>query len=108
MEKRGIQNIVGNHELADFDKDIYGVLSPHATRSLEQTLKYLTYTSLCYIGTLPRYLEMEGALMVHGCPPDSPEVYLNHMDLSEIRKVFASNRFDILRGAYPSSDAHTL
>ena len=95
LEKRCIPNILGNHELAVLDKKYRGDFSTQALRSLEQTLKYLTSASLRYIGTLPRYLEMEGALMVHGCPPDSPTDYLNHMSFSEIRETFTSNGFDI-------------
>lgn len=33
--------------------------------------------------------------MVHGCPPDSPTNYLNHMSLSEIKEAFSTNSFDI-------------
>lgn len=95
LEKKGIPNILGNHELAVLDKKYRGDFSTQALRSLEQTLKYLTSASMRYIGTLPRYLEMEGAIMVHGCPPDSPTDYLNHMSFSEIKETFWSNGFDI-------------
>jgi len=37
LERRGIPNILGNHELAVVDKDARGDLSPLALRSLEQT-----------------------------------------------------------------------
>lgn len=95
LEKRGIPNILGNHELAVIDKDFRSDFSPEAIKSLEQTLNYLTSASLRYIENLSFYREMEGALMVHGCPPDSSTVYLNHLSLSEIRKTFGANRFDI-------------
>lgn len=95
LEKKGIPTILGNHELAVLNKDFLCDFSPQASNSLERTMKYLTSASLHYLGTLPAYREMEGALMVHGCPPDSPTVYLNHMTLPEIREVFAANRFGI-------------
>ena len=95
LEKRGIPNILGNHELAAIDKDFRSDFSQEAIKSLEQTLNYLTSASLRYIENLPFYRQIEGALMVHGCPPDSPTVYLNHLSLSEIRETFGSNRFDI-------------
>ncbi|MDA8141147.1 MAG: metallophosphoesterase family protein [Desulfobacteraceae bacterium] len=94
LEEMRIPNILGNHELAVLDKKFRGDFSPQASRSLEQTLKYLTSASMCYLESLPAYREMEGALMVHGCPPDSPSVYLNHMSFSEIRETFMSNGFD--------------
>jgi predicted phosphodiesterase len=95
LEKQGIPNILGNHELAVLDKNLRGYFSPQALRSLEQTQKYLTYASLNYIETLPRYLELEGALMVHGCPPDSPTDYLNRMSFLETEETFTLNGFNI-------------
>ena len=95
LEERGIPNILGNHELAVVDKDARGDLSPLAVRSLEQTLKYLSAASLLYIKNLPSVREMEGALLVHGCPPDSQTIYMHHMSLPEIREIFAATQFDI-------------
>lgn len=95
LEKMKIPNIIGNHELAVLDKKYRGNFSTLALRSLEQTLKYLTSASVQYLKSLPAYRELEGALMVHGCPPDSPTDYLNHMRSSEIKETFSSNGFDI-------------
>lgn len=95
LEKLHIPNIAGNHEIALIDRDYRDDFSPQAIVSLEQTLKYLTPASLLYIKNLPYYREMNGALMVHGCPPDSPTIYLNHMSLPEIKETFASSSFDI-------------
>jgi len=95
LEKFRIPNIVGNHEIALIDKDYRVDFSPHAIISLEQTIKYLTPASFLYIKNLPYYREINGALMVHGCPPDSPTIYLNHMSSSEIKKTFASNSFNL-------------
>ncbi len=95
LEKMGIPNMLGNHELAVTDRDYRSDFSPQAILSLDHTLKYLTLSSLLYIKNLPYYREMNGALMVHGCPPDSPTIYLNHMSLPEIKETFASSSFDI-------------
>jgi diadenosine tetraphosphatase ApaH/serine/threonine PP2A family protein phosphatase len=95
LEKQGIPNILGNHELAVLDKKLRGYFSPQALRSLKQTLKYLTPASMRYLKILPTCRELEGALMVHGCPPDSSSTYLNHMSFPEIKKTFILNGFDI-------------
>ncbi len=95
LEKRAIPNILGNHELALLDKSFRADLSPEAFRSLEQTMTYLTPAAISYLESLPLFREMEGALMVHGCPPDSPTVYLNHLSFPEKKETFASNDFDI-------------
>lgn len=95
LKKKSIPNIIGNHELAAIDKNFRIDLSARAHKSLKQTLKYLTSASLSYIASLPSCRVVEGALLVHGCPPDSPTTYLNHMSLPEIKETFDSNRFDI-------------
>jgi diadenosine tetraphosphatase ApaH/serine/threonine PP2A family protein phosphatase len=95
LKKRGIPNILGNHELAAIDKNFRLWLTPRALESIKHTLKYLSSASLSYIKNLPTCRVVEGALLVHGCPPDSPTIYLNHMSLSEIRETFDSNRFTI-------------
>lgn len=91
----GIPNILGNHELAAIDKNFRFWLTPRTLKSIEHTLKYLSSASLSYIKNLPTCRVVEGALLVHGCPPDSPTIYLNQLSLSEIRETFESNRFTI-------------
>ncbi len=93
--KLGIPNILGNHELAAIDKDFRLWLTPQTLESIKQTRKYLTSASLSYIKTLPTSRVIEGALLVHGCPPESPTIYLNHMSSSEIIETFESNEFNI-------------
>jgi predicted phosphodiesterase len=95
LEKEGIPNILGNHELAVLDKNYRGDFSTQAFRALEQTLKYLTFALMRYLKSLPACRELAGALMVHGCPPDSPTDYLNHMSFQEIKETFTSNGFNI-------------
>ena len=95
LYNRGIPNILGNHELATIDKNFRIWLTPQARKSIEHTRKYLSSASLSYIKNLPASRVVEGALLVHGCPPDSPTIYLNHISLSEIREAFDSKRFTI-------------
>lgn len=95
LEKKDILNILGNHELAVLDKNLREYFSPQALLSLEQTLKYLTVASMRYLKSLPAYLDLEGTLLVHGYPPDSPTDYLNRMSFSEIEETFTLNGFDI-------------
>lgn len=95
LEKKGIFSVLGNHELAAIDRNFRNDFSPQAIISLERTLAYLTSTSLFYVKGLPVCQNMEGALMVHGCPPDSPTTYLNHLSMPEIKASFSTNSFDI-------------
>ncbi len=95
LEKRGIPNILGNHELAAIDPGFRICLTPKTLKSIEHTLTYLTSASLSYIEKLPKTRIVENALLVHGCPPDSPVIYLNQMKLWEIKNIFKSNDFKI-------------
>jgi diadenosine tetraphosphatase ApaH/serine/threonine PP2A family protein phosphatase len=95
LYNRGIPNILGNHELAIIDKNFRIWLTPRTLKSIKHTEKRLSSTSLSYIINLPVFRVVEGALLVHGCPPNSPTIYLNHMNLSEIREAFDSKSFTI-------------
>ncbi len=88
IEKRNIVNILGNHEQAILDKTYRQCFMRGAVTSTEQTMKFLTAASLSYLGTLPKLTVLNEALFVHGCPPDSYTMYLNHLTISEIENVF--------------------
>jgi diadenosine tetraphosphatase ApaH/serine/threonine PP2A family protein phosphatase len=50
----------------------------------------ITPVLISYIQNLPTFRVINDALFVHGCPPRSPTIYLNHLTISEIKKVFES------------------
>jgi predicted phosphodiesterase len=95
LEKRGVPNILGNHELAVVNKSCHMWFTKRTLESIEHTKRFITSESLSYIQTLPTKRVVEGALMVHGCPPNSPTIYLNQMCFFEIRAAFKSNGFKI-------------
>ena len=90
IQKRDILNIHGNHEQAVLDAKSRFILKDSALKSIEQTLKYLSSTSLLYLRELPTYRIVNDALFVHGCPPDSCENYLNYLSFRELEIVFQS------------------
>ena len=61
-----------------------------AVHSTEQTMRFLTAASLSYLKTLPMTESLNEALFVHGCPPNSHTMYLNHLTISEIEDVYQS------------------
>lgn len=93
LEKLNIATLLGNHELAAISSNYRDELAPPARQSLEHTINYLSPASLEYLRSLPLFLTMEGALMVHGCPPDSPTIYSNHLNISELHEIFTTNQF---------------
>jgi predicted phosphodiesterase len=90
IQKRGILNIHGNHEQAILDENFRFFLKDSVLKSINQTLKYLSSTSLLYLRELPRYRVFNDALFVHACPPDSCENYLNFLSFRELETVFKS------------------
>lgn len=90
IKNRDILNILGNHEQAALDKTFRFFLEKGARKSLEQTLKHLTSTSLSYLRKLPEFRAFNKALFVHGCPPSSCDTYLNYMSNREIKNIFKS------------------
>ena len=90
IEKRAIKTILGNHEQAILDDKYRQYFMQGARKSIEQTIKYLTAASISYLKLLPNYRVLSGALFVHGCPPDSNTLYLNHLTLPEIENALKS------------------
>lgn len=92
LQKRDILNTLGNHEHAVLDENFRFFLKENARKSIEQTLRYLTPTSLSYLKKLLVNHHFKEAIFVHGCPPSSYEIYLNYLSLREIKNVFNSYR----------------
>jgi len=90
IQNEGIVNILGNHEKAIIDKTYRRYSMAGARETIEHTLNFLTPGLISYIRNLPTFRVINDALFVHGCPPKSPTIYLNHLSLSEIKKAFES------------------
>ena len=95
IRRKNISNVVGNHELALYDKDCRELFNPDVLRGVDKSMEYLSRESLEYIEELPVRLVIENALFVHGCPMDSQTIYLNKLSKSEIVEVFAETPFDL-------------
>jgi predicted phosphodiesterase len=93
--RRGIENILGNHELAIIDENYRIWLTLRTLKSIEHTRKYLSSAAMSYLEKLPIVRVVTGALLVHGCPLDSPTMYLNQMSLSEIKETFNTHGFPV-------------
>ena len=88
IQSDGIVNILGNHEKAVVDDTYRRYSMGGARKSIEHTMQFLTPELVSYIGSLPKTKMIDDALFVHGCPPDSTTVYLNHLSIPEIKKAF--------------------
>ena len=87
LRLRGIESIMGNHELGIRDARTLAWFNPRARASLEWTATKLSDESLSFLRTLPKAIVLEKMRFVHGFPPDSPLVYLFQIPDSSLSKV---------------------
>ncbi len=89
LRERGIPSVLGNHEHGLVEAQARGWFNPQARKALDRTRALLSDDSLMYFRTLPRTLEVAGALCVHGCPPGLVSKYLYELDLEALRETFS-------------------
>jgi len=80
LRERGVDSVLGNHEHGLLEAQARNWFNPQARRALDRTRALLSDDALMYFRTLPRTLEAEGALFVHGCPPGLVSKYLYELD----------------------------
>ena len=88
LRSRGIPSVLGNHEHGLVEAQARGWFNPQARKALDRTRALLSDDSLMYFRTLPRTLEVAGALFVHGCPPGLVSKYLYELDRNALRETF--------------------
>ncbi len=71
-----IPAVMGNHELALVRPELLELFNESAKRSVELTEELITGRTRQWVEGLSATLVFEGALFVHGCPPESVTDYL--------------------------------
>jgi len=89
LRARAVPTVLGNHEHGLLEAQARGWFNPQARKALDRTRALLSDDSLMYFRTLPRTLELDGALFVHGCPPGLVSKYLYELDDEAFREAFA-------------------
>ena len=87
---RHIDSVLGNHELALFNKRYLKKLNFVTRDSLALTRHMLSPESLEWLKKLKYFKVIQGARMVHGCPPDSVTTYLFHPGSRRLEAIFDS------------------
>ena len=87
---RNITSVLGNHELALFDKNYLKRLNFVTRDSLALTRNMLSPQHLEWLRKLSHSVVFHGARMVHGCPPDSITTYLFHPSEKRLETIFGS------------------
>ncbi|NOR04788.1 MAG: metallophosphoesterase [Deltaproteobacteria bacterium] len=90
IRKRNIPSIMGNHELVVVDPRCLVEMNPMARKSCALTLDLLSRDTIDYIHGLRPYMVFHGALLVHGCPPDSSTTYLFDLSNVQLSQLFPS------------------
>lgn len=88
VRKRQIPTILGNHELAVFDRKHLTWFNPRARSSVEKSIGMLSEASIAFIRKLPRSYTGEDFRCAHGYPPDSARTYLFQKLPSQLIKTF--------------------
>lgn len=83
IQERTIPCVMGNHEMAVVKPQLQAWFNPQARESIQKTQTLLSAKTLLYIHGLPNSRITDEFRFVHGCPPNSPFIYL--YQLSEIR-----------------------
>ncbi|MCE5336301.1 MAG: metallophosphatase family protein [Desulfobacteraceae bacterium] len=91
IREKSIPSVMGNHELAIAKPNYLRWFNESARRSLLLTRDLLQPETRKWLSGLPPFLVHHGALMVHGCPPDSITEYLFEMDDEALERIFASS-----------------
>jgi diadenosine tetraphosphatase ApaH/serine/threonine PP2A family protein phosphatase len=89
LRERGADSVLGNHEQGLMEAQARGWFNPQARKALDRTRALLSDDALMYFRTLPRTLEVQGALFVHGCPPGLVSKYLYELDDNDFRETFS-------------------
>jgi predicted phosphodiesterase len=95
VRERNIPCIMGNHELAIIDWRVLAGFNPMAKESLVLSRRLLSAETMHFIHGLHATLVFQGALFVHGCPPDSVTRYLFEVSDGELVDIFSAMAYSV-------------
>lgn len=90
IRKNKVKCVLGNHDLACFDKHKTDVIHGAALEAIIYTLKVITPENFLFLKSLPSYLSENGLYIVHGIPPKSVHDYIDCQYKAEIIKAFSA------------------
>ncbi len=88
IRERAIASVMGNHEMAVVKPRLQEWFNPDAQDSIRITQTLLSAETLLYIRGLPSSRIIEEFRFVHGCPPNSPFIYLFQLSESRLLDIF--------------------
>lgn len=88
LKKRGIDSVMGNHELALASTSYFKRLNFLTRESLDITRSLLSKSSLSWLVSLPPLMTRPGVRFCHGCPPSSITQYLYEPSETRLQRIF--------------------
>jgi len=88
IQERAIPAVMGNHEMSVIKPQLQEWFNPEARESIQKTQTLLSAESLLYIHGLPSSRIIDQFRFVHGCPPNSPFIYLYQVSESRLTEIF--------------------
>jgi predicted phosphodiesterase len=88
IQERDIPSVMGNHEMALVKPQLQEWFNPQAQESIRITRTMLSDETLLYLQGLPSSRIIEKFRFVHGCPPNSPFIYLYQLSESRLLEIF--------------------
>ncbi len=96
IRERAIPCVMGNHEMAVVKPQLQEWFNPQARESIQKTQTLLSAETLLYIHDLPSSRIIEHFRFVHGCPPNSPFIYLYQLSQSRLMEIFRKSAESII------------
>jgi predicted phosphodiesterase len=96
IRELGYVSVLGNHELALFDRPARRWMNFQAEENNIVTATLLSEENLAYCSSLPKYLSFHQAYFVHGFPPFSVFRYLNRQSDERLADLLATTAFSLL------------
>jgi predicted phosphodiesterase len=88
IREHAIPSVMGNHEMAVVKPQLQEWFNPDAQESIRKTQILLSAETLFYIHGLPSSRIIEQLRFVHGCPPNSPFIYLFQLSENRLAEIF--------------------
>lgn len=89
FKQKGYISVKGNHEAVLSDRGLLRWFNFQAKDNSEATEKMLSLDNRVFCQNLPASFELNGAIFVHGFPPDSSFLYINRLSDDKICSFLA-------------------
>jgi len=95
FRQKGYISVRGNHEAVLSDRSLLRRFNFLAKENSEATEKMLSWENRVFCQNFPASFELNGAVFVHGFPPDSSFLYINRLSEDKICSFLAKTEYEL-------------